>query len=136
MVQVLLWMWQFPQNLIGLIISYFSVSTEIYKIRNQNCFRCYVKNFPGAISLGNYVILDYFTYHGYDHTKTKLHENGHQIQSMYFGWFYLLLVGIPSICNNIWDRIFHSKWTYEKRSQWYYSRYPEKWADKLGGVKR
>jgi hypothetical protein len=52
------------------------------------------------------------------------------------GWLYLPLVGLPSIIGNIWDRLFHKKWSSDRREKWYYSRYPENWADKLGGVIR
>jgi hypothetical protein len=68
--------------------------------------------------------------------ETVKHEIGHSIQSKNYGWFYLLLIGIPSICGNIWGRIAHKNWDYEKSDKWYFSRFPEKQADILGGVNR
>ena len=41
----------------------------------------------------------------HDKEKTIKHEYGHQKQSLYLGWFYLLIIGIPSFLGNIWDRI-------------------------------
>jgi hypothetical protein len=47
------------------------------------------------------------------------------------------VVGIPSmIFNNLWDRCFHSHWPIQARIRWYYHRFPEHWADTLGGVHR
>ena len=62
--------------------------------------------------------------------KTVAHEHGHNIQSIMFGWLYLIFIGIPSICLNLLARKF------KVISDKYYTLYPEKWADKLGGVER
>lgn len=94
--------------------------------------------FRSGISLGDYVILDKW-YAGRMSKKTEQaisHEYGHQKQSLILGWLYLPLVGLPSICRNIWDRLFHKKWSASRRERWYYSGYPERWADILGGVIR
>ena len=64
------------------------------------------------------------------------HEQGHQKQSLYLGWLYLIIIGIPSFCGNIFDRLFHRKWDVSKRYDWYFSQPWEKWADELGGVNR
>jgi hypothetical protein len=49
----------------------------------------------------------------------------------------VIVIGIPSaVFNNLWDRLVHKKWPSTDRLKWYYNRYPEKWADKLGGVTR
>ena len=64
--------------------------------------------------------------------QTVKHEYGHTKQSKYLGLFYLILAGIPSVTRNILNRINNKKFN----SKWYYSGYPEKWADELGGVKR
>ena len=139
--KVILYLWQLPQHIIALFI---------LKLLNKDvCItdRSYSKNvyfvkygvFECGISLGDYIILDkkYFSKnYVYITEQTIKHEIGHSKQSLYFGWLYLLVIGIPSMFNNIWDRLFHKKWEYEKRVKWYYSRYPEKWADKLGAVNR
>jgi hypothetical protein len=87
-----------------------------------------------GVSLGHYI---YLPSHLLSKELVKLtpntvycHEYGHTIQNYIFGWLYLIVIGIPSLVNNIRSR-------YNKRVlKTYYQRYPEKWADKLGGVKR
>ena len=37
---------------------------------------------------------------------TVSHEHGHQKQSMYLGWLYLLIIGLPSALRNITDIVF------------------------------
>ena len=41
------------------------------------------------------------------------------------GWFYFIVVGIPSFVLNIIGRIC------KKDEQWYYNKFPENWANKL-----
>lgn len=139
-VDVLLWIWQLPQHLLALCILAYN------KMRGGSCEKVitegitwykikYIMNC--GVSLGNYIFLDSDTHNYYNIPVTIKHEHGHSIQSRIFGPLYLLAVGIPSaIGNNLVDRLFHKKWTSRDRSIWYYSRYPEKWADKLGGVDR
>ena len=136
MKRVLLYIWQLPQHLLALIILKLVNRGVSIKEKWFGHYVYYVKHgvFNCGVSLGNYIIL-YNDLKLNNKTITVIkHEIGHSKQSLFFGWFYLLLVGLPSICNNITDRLFHKKWDYEKRYNWYYSRYPEKWADKLGGV--
>lgn len=123
----LLYIWQLPQNLLGLLVIFFSKAEKSSIFENV-----YYTDFYFGVSLGKYIILE---------KKSDLtdigHEQGHQIQSQILGWLYLPIVGLTSaVFNNLWDRIFHKKWTTHDRLKWYYSRFPEKWADDLGGVKR
>jgi hypothetical protein len=132
---VIKWVWQFPQNLVGFLLTrkyYMKSSRTTLDGRVTIYFKPF---FRSGVSLGDYIILDKW-YVGRDCVKTVCHEHGHQKQSMILGWFYLPLVGLPSILGNIWDRLFHKKWTNQRREKWYYNRYPEKWADLLGGVIR
>lgn len=124
---VVKWIWQFPQNIIGFILS-----------RGYYCYvaGAYWKsgwNMPG-VSLGDYIIMDKETMLYSD--KVVLHEKGHQKQSLMFGPLYLLVIGLPSVVRNLWDRIAHRNWSTVKRMYWYYDGFPENWADKLGGVVR
>lgn len=133
------WIWQLPQNLIGFLLTrkceYKSVR---YMGTNDRQVNVYFKLsfFRSGISLGDYIILDYWYCGKACSTQAVTHEYGHSRQSLILGWFYLPLVGLPSIIGNIWDRLFHKKWSSDQREKWYYSRYPENWADKLGGVVR
>lgn len=134
--KILLVIWQFPQEIIGYFLviilkgkrEYINVLvkgkqskyklTKIYLVPNL---------FHSGISLGDYIIFD----SRIEILETNiLHEYGHQLQSRILGLFYLLIVGIPSLIGNIYSRIK------KKDKKWYYSRFPENWADKLGGVCR
>lgn len=131
--KILLWLWQLPQNLIGFIYSRFAKSKDIFYFKKGKAVVFYAPCFDAGVALGQYIILDK-TYKKISRglLTTVKHEYGHTIQSKYLGWFYLLLVGIPSLCRNIMSRINPTKYN----SEWYYSGFPEKQADKLGGVER
>lgn len=137
--EILLYIHQLPQNIIGKVIAKGS-EIKSFKLENWEEIKVHFSNkvFGSGVSLGNYIILDpkYLTITKSNLEETIKHENGHQIQSLYLGWFYLIIVGIPSAINNLTDRLFHSKWPTNDRLKWYFSRYPENWADKLGGVSR
>ena len=86
----------------------------------------YSSKMRGGISLGQYIIVNdkYKDYKG----DTEKHEYGHYLQSRYLGPLYLLVIGLPSL---LW-----AAWWNERRGVSYYSFYTEKWADRLGKVKR
>lgn len=130
--------WELPQTLLGFMVFLFlklfhrPTRTFIFK----DCI--YSENFSFGVSLGAFVF-------GYSagayqlarwpdpirHAEdTKRHEYGHAIQSRYLGPLYLLIVGIPSLVGNIL-----TQWKVLRRED-YYKRFPEDWADKLGGVDR
>lgn len=118
------YLWQLPQNILGLIVIWVTKSKKI------ECGNYYKTELNIGVSLGSYIIIGNVT------ETTLKHEKGHQKQSLYLGWLYLLIVGIPSISRNIYDRLFHRKWTNDERIKWYYSQFPEKQADELGRVER
>ena len=121
--QVGLYIWQLPQNLVGLVVLCFCGHREKCSVAGIDFY--YSKTFPGGISLGNYVII------GSKNENTVKHEHGHQIQSMYLGPLYLLVVGLPLI---IWAGLYGSVIPYSHNG--YYRFYTESWADKLGKVER
>lgn len=119
---ILLWIWQLPQNIIGLILTIGASCIDGIYFREL---------FNSGVSLGNYIIIDKDFIRLLRWNKTKIkHEQGHSKQSMILGPLYLIAIGIPSVIGNILFRIF--KWPVEK----YYKQPWEAWADKLGGVKR
>ena len=135
MKQVLLWLWQLPQHLLALILIRLLGATETFKPPSGIVYWFYKpKNrfgrFISGVSLGNYIILKT------KNETTVRHEYGHSVQSRYWGPLYLPVIGLPSAFNNLWDRLFHKKWPPEKRLKWYYGRWPEKQADRLGGAER
>ena len=123
MKNTLLYIWQVPQNLIGLLLRL------IYKGNDDKSNGIIVRrslNMRGGISRGRYIIVNQFA-----RDKTIYHELGHCRQSMYLGWLYLLVIGIPSI---VWAGLYGS--IIKPTTNGYYKFYTEKWADKLGNVKR
>ena len=129
---VLMYLWQLPQNLLGLIlITLYKNAKRVDDFEDVNVY--VTDKMPSGISLGKYIILNPFCL---ENETTIKHEYGHCLQSKILGWFYLIVVGLPSLLGNIYDRLFHSDWDYEKSMKWYYNQPWEKWADELGGVER
>lgn len=124
LISILLYIWQLPQNLVGLIVSLFYKAD--FKIPYGDKIVKVCKGFPGGISLGNTVIINKYPIS--DGWKTLKHEYGHTKQSLYLGPLYLIIVGLPSL---LWAAIHKDSWKCS-----YYSFYTEKWADKLGNVTR
>ena len=126
-INILLYIWQLPQNLLGLILR------AIYRQKNSLLYKDKIirvcESFPGGISLGNTLIISKFPYNKPTWNIVK-HEWGHTRQSLYLGPLYLIIIGIPS---GLWALIH--KYNPEKPNE-YYTFFTEKWADKLGNVKR
>lgn len=123
-VKVLLYLWQLPQNLIGLIVYVLLWPSPYVKFRGE--IICYSNKMSGGISLGRYIILARKYWEG--NGDTELHEYGHALQSRYLGPLYLFVIGIPSL---LW-----AAWWNQDRGVSYYDYYTERWADRLGGVER
>ena len=98
LLKIFLFIWQLPQNLVGLFIIYVlnNKKTRIKKtIDSIDVW--FVKNgvFKCGVSLGKYIIL-YEKYNTSNVTTRYLlntvhHEYGHQKQSKYFGFFYFFV---------------------------------------------
>lgn len=121
-----LYLWQLPQNLLGLIVILFSQAMASKDFKDL-----YVTDYKFGVSLGKYIIL-----HKRYSFDDVCHESGHCRQSKRWGWLYLIVIGLPSALRNLYDRYFHKAWSSEDRQKWYYGHFPEKQADILGGVKR
>ena len=121
---VLLYLWQLPQNLLGLLLVKILRPEDCYEMEGE--LLCYASRMRGGISLGRYIILN-ITVKDYTGNSER-HELGHARQSRMLGWFYLFVIGIPSI---LW-----AAWWNSSRPMSYYSFYTERWADHLGGVNR
>ena len=135
MKNILLYIWQLPQNIIGGIVLlfcklFYGINECIYYIWESNketqykYFVC--KKFPGGISLGNHIIVNS------DRDLTVKHEIGHSIQSKYLGPLYLFVIGIPSI---VWAGLYGTK-LFPYKENGYYEFYTERWAEQLGKVNR
>lgn len=120
---ILLYIWQLPQHIVGLLILLFIKGEAKHKFNGITYY--FYDPFPGGISLGNYMIL------GSQFSQTIKHEYGHTLQSRMLGPLYLFVIGIPSI---IWAGLYGS--VIKETHNGYYKFYTEKWADKLGKVTR
>lgn len=125
--------WQLPQNILGIIVIYVTKATRIKSYVYDQPYFVATEWRSFGVSLGNYIIFGKYMFPKLD---VRLHEFGHQRQSRMLGPLYLLIIGIPSLLGNIFDRIFHKKWDSVRRCKWYYALPWEKWADELGGVER
>lgn len=117
------WIWAFPQSFLGLFVFLYCKC----KCNNTNILSngIILTNWDSTagLSLGMFVFVNPKA--DYDTIK---HETGHTVQSLIFGWLWLILFGIPSL---IWAGIH--KPTSIKSYYWFYT---EKLADYLGKVDR
>lgn len=122
----LLWIWQLPQNLLGLLFMAFLkpvlmvADTGYAKVWKSD--RMY-----GGISLGNYAFVSQMS--AKDESTIRHEGIGHARQSRILGPLYLIAIGVPSI---LWAILHGSFFPYRS----YYWFYTERWADKLGNIKR
>lgn len=136
--EIILWIWQLPQNIGGLIVLLMYGYDKKVIAPNGNIV--YFSNrMSGGISLGKYsVISDYYIRKAktdeaiLDLDVTKHEALGHGTQSRWLGPLYLFVIGIPSI---VWAWLYPSNlFPYTRNG--YYRFYTEKWADKLAGINR
>lgn len=116
-------LWELPQLLLSLALLA-AVKKKILKTLNyRDTLVYFVSGFPGGISLSYIIILNtrYI-----DYPDVIKHEYGHSRQSLMLGWFYLPVVGLPSLIRSI---IWNIKKLPEKD---YYNKFPENWANRLG----
>lgn len=133
--EIALYIWQLPQNILGLILLAI-YRPEISFIALNGNVVYFSKRMSGGISLGKYSIISDINYneHMVEPLATAIakHEAiGHGTQSRYLGPFYLPIVGLQSI---VWAWLYGTVIPYSKNG--YYRFWTEKWADKLGGVAR
>lgn len=127
--------WEAPQTALGLaILGTEAARKRIVKMEVEDG-RLVVQSKGTGISLGHIVFwsLEDSRWHDLD-DRNRAHELGHTKQSRLFGWLYLPVIGMPSISRAAYALAFREvtgrQWTR------YYEGYPEKWADRLGGVVR
>lgn len=128
--EILLYIWQLPQNIAGLImLLIYRIEKKYLKLNGRTFY--YTPEMISGISLGNYIIIK-----KEDWGVDMRHEYGHSVDSRKFGPLYLIVIGLPSLLGNIYDKIFHKNWKYSDSCEWYYNQPWEKSADKNGGVNR
>lgn len=124
------WIWQLPQNLLGILWRRIKKDSIILEISNEDIRDvgaiAYLIKAGGAVTLGKYVFISQ-TYR--DQSMTIKHECGHVKQSKMLGPLYLIIIGIPSILH-AWLNDYIGCDKKKGYSHWY----TEKWADKLMNI--
>lgn len=138
--KILAFIWQLPQIIVGLLFFllmklFFGKKISIYKIHLQkpwdwSAYYLIRLPIPLGVSFGPLVFGSKETL-----SQQMNHELGHSKQSLMLGWAYLIVIGIPSITMNILSTILFF-YGHKKFAENYYKRWPESWADRLGGVNR
>lgn len=122
----LLYLWQLPQVIASLFLLIF-IHSDISKYTNEHTGMTVFKiehSFRSCWSMGPFIFV-----HRNQPDYILRHETGHSVQSVYLGLVYLLVIGIPSAT------LLTIRRRKNKSSEWYYSHYPENWANRLGGVR-
>lgn len=122
---IVMFVWQLPQNLLGLLFLLFTRGEKKHYLSGIRLY--YQDSFPGGITLGEYILL------GSCQAETVRHEYGHVLQSRIFGPLYLLVVGLPSVMH-AWLNGYIG--CCKRHEEGYHHFYTESWADRLGGVER
>lgn len=131
--KILLWIWQFPQNLLGILFWAFFYRpwdgvpyiSGFEPVTGRMYWSYWMK---GDVTLGEYVFIHATSpLHAVRRKTTLMHESGHVRQSRMLGPLYLVVIGLPSL---LWA--WSHKVIAPKRA--YYWFYTEKWANRLGGV--
>lgn len=124
-INIILYIWQLPQNLLGLIL--LAIYRPEMSFDYEGARLTFAQRMPSyaGISLGKYIILA--SRFASDNDSIQ-HEWGHTRQSRMLGPLYLFVVGLPSL---LW-----AAWWHPGRGVSYFSFFTERWADRLGGVKR
>lgn len=128
LVDFVLFLWQIPQNFLGLVVGSFLLinkKLDSISLQKTGTLIFLFKEGNWGVSLGDFIFLPVYT-----NQKSVNHEYGHHIQSLILGPLYLIVIGIPSAIRN---RIWYFK---KLPSQDYYKGFPENWADRLGKVSR
>lgn len=113
---IILFIWQLPQAIVGLLMMPFLKNKQLVADRHYNfCWRS--ETMTGGISLGPFAFASMR-----QKEQGIAHEtDGHTVDSKIFGWLYLFIIGIPSV---VWAM------TYDSNKHCYHSFYTEKRANK------
>lgn len=132
---VALALWELPQNVLGAaVLAVAGAIGEVEHITPERG-RLFVESRHLAVSLGWFVFWTRRDVAGFEHdVTTREHEWGHTFQSRAFGPLYLPLVGAPSVARVLYS-LAHHRLT-GRRWGGYFDGWPEKQADRLGGITR
>ena len=122
--RIALWLWQLPQNLIALLLYNILGYWSYYGGKYRDNYIIVCKAALSSFALGDYMFLTPFS-----NERAMDHELGHCRQSEILGPLYIPIIAVPSLLNNLYDRLL----TLIGKEYDYFSFYTEKWANKLGG---
>lgn len=130
--KILEYIWQLPQNLLGVLWKKVKKSSIITEVSNNDIksvnAKAYLVRAGGAVTLGKYIFIGQ-TYR--DQGMIIRHECGHVKQSKILGPLYLIIIGVPSILH-AWLNDYIG--CCSKHKEGYYHWYTEKWANNLMGL--
>ena len=115
--------WEAPQVIVGAIVKLVYIRYGSREVETYKQGVCQIQNWGmmSGVSLGWWQFTS-----KYASKDTTSHEVGHSVQSVMLGWFYLLVIGLPSI---LW-----AGGIIPRNGRSYYDFYTEKWANKLSGA--
>lgn len=116
-------LWELPQTALGLLLLLALQARGGVRELSRERHRLFVACRALSVSLG------YVIFYAAGSARIKRHEYGHALQSRLLGPLYLPLVGLPSVCRNLYGRLYRRR----NGQAWprYYSGFPERWADRL-----
>lgn len=124
-INLLLWLWQFPQNLCGIIYRSISKDNRITTVENEDSrsvnAKVYLQKSLGGVTLGQYIFINQ------DYTDKDIiikHECGHVKQSKILGPLYLIIIGIPSILHAALNNYIGCCW---KNGEYNYYHFYTEW---------
>lgn len=120
---ILLWIWQLPQNLVALIMLLVLRGETRHRLGSIQFY--FLKTFPGGITLGEYIIV------GTRQELTVRHEFGHVLQSRYLGPLYLLVIGLLSLVHAWLNGVIGCC---DRHPEGYFHFWTERWANRLAGL--
>lgn len=126
MYYLLQWTWGFPLTAIGAVA--YLIFTKIFnypikKYKNNILILIPYSNFTG-LNLGLFTLINK------DRKDLIIHEYGHSIQNILFGWFTIFIITIPSIIR-FWYRTLKTVLNKENKTG-YYDIWFERQATRLG----
>lgn len=126
MKEALLYLWQLPQNVLGVLLLNVYKPSRVY-VMDNGVEIYYSHKIDGGVSLGKYVIV--FNGHYRKTLEESLKRNtvrhlavGHSRQSRLLGWLYPVVIGIPSLIALMMKNP--------------YKMITERWADHIAGIER
>jgi hypothetical protein len=128
-------LWELPQNALGAGVLVVTRALGRVQGLQRDRGRLFIETRGLGVSLGWFIFWSREFAPGFASAdKNRDHEYGHSVQSRWLGPAYLVVVGLPSV-----SRVIYSVVYYRLRGRpWmhYYDGWPEKQADRLGGVRR